>query len=91
MILGTTRDPKGGVMELRLVAGGDGDGDGDGGMVGCQGGKTCPTVYASDRDTFVIQGFVLDTDVHTSLGIPSGEEAVEVPRALIEQLLAQIS
>lgn len=74
-------------MELQKVAG---DGS-PGGITNCANGKTCPAVYKSDRDTFVIQGSVLEAVTHAALGIPAGEDAVEVPRELIEELLANIS
>jgi len=44
----------------------------------------CPTLYATDRDTFVIQGWkVLDSEALAAMDIPGHETAVEVPRALL--------
>jgi hypothetical protein len=52
----------------------------------CYGGS-CPTIYASDRGTIVVQGRLLDdNDVTTADVIPSeGEALVEIP---VEVLLA---
>jgi hypothetical protein len=44
---------------------------------------TCPTLYASDRGTFVVQGYVVnDTDVT----LPEGEALVEVPAELLREV-----
>jgi hypothetical protein len=44
---------------------------------------TCPTIYATDRGTFVIQGYpVTDADLEP----PEGEVLVEVPAALLRDL-----
>lgn len=44
----------------------------------------CPTLYATDRDTFVIQGWkVTDPEALGTLDLPDHETAVEVPRALL--------
>jgi hypothetical protein len=43
----------------------------------------CPTIYRTDRDTFVIQGaIVADADLQPS----EGETLVEVPQALLRDL-----
>jgi hypothetical protein len=56
-------------MELRLLSG------------SCFGG-TCPAVYATDRDTIVVQGkLVNDTGVTPS----DGEALVEIPAELLRQ------
>lgn len=51
------------------------------------GTDTCPTMYATDRGTFVVQGWVVtDPDALAQLaerGLPATETAVEVPRELI--------
>jgi hypothetical protein len=44
---------------------------------------TCPTLYATDRGTFVVQGYVVnDTDVT----LPEGEALVEVPAELLREV-----
>ncbi|MGW6027606.1 hypothetical protein [Streptomyces sp. NPDC055099] len=46
-----------------------------------------PTLYASDEDTYVIQGWkVLANDLLMQLEVPQGETAVEVPIELFEHL-----
>lgn len=50
---------------------------------GCEGG-TCPTVYATDRGTYVVQGaIVVDPEGVT---VPDGETLVEVPAELLAGL-----
>jgi hypothetical protein len=50
---------------------------------GCQAG-TCPTVYETDRGTYVVQGYVVtDEKALAELGLPAGESAVEVPAELL--------
>lgn len=44
----------------------------------------CPTLYATDRDTYVIQGWkVTDPEALAAMEVPDHETAVEVPRALL--------
>lgn len=51
----------------------------------CRNG-TCPTVYATDRGTYVIQGYtVSDSELAGQVDLPRGEAAVEVPRELLER------
>lgn len=53
---------------------------------GCED-STCPTVYATDRDTLVVQGYVVeDAEALAGLNLPAGESAVEIPRSLLEAL-----
>ena len=48
------------------------------------GDNGCPTLYATDRDTYVIQGWkVLDPEALAALDVPDHETAIEVPRALL--------
>jgi hypothetical protein len=49
----------------------------------CQGG-TCPTVYATDRGTLVVQGAIV-TDAE-GVNVPAGETLVEVPAELLAGL-----
>ena len=55
-------------MQLRRIAG------------TCPDGYSCPTAYVTDRGTLVIQGYTVDT---TTLAVPDGEAAVEVPLTLV--------
>jgi hypothetical protein len=46
----------------------------------CRDG-TCPTIYATDRGTVVVQGYtVTDADVT----VPEGEALVEIPAELLK-------
>lgn len=55
----------------------------------CNDGKTCPTVFATDRGTVVVQGsIVTDAAALAELALPSGETAVEVPSWLLPEVLA---
>ena len=54
----------------------------------CPNGRICPTVYKTDRDTLIIQGYkILDADERAALGLPAGEDAVEIPRSLLPEVL----
>ncbi|MEU3299983.1 hypothetical protein ABZ729_09195 [Streptomyces sp. NPDC006678] len=47
----------------------------------------CPTLYATDRDTYLVQGWkILANDLLMQLTVPEGETAVEVPTELFEHL-----
>jgi hypothetical protein len=49
-----------------------------------------PTLYATDRDTFVVQGWkVLDAEALAQLNIPDHETVIEVPRALLAYTSAE--
>lgn len=51
---------------------------------GCEN-RNCPTVYETDRGTFVVQGYVIsDPQALDQLGLPAGESAVEVPADLLK-------
>ena len=45
----------------------------------------CPAVYATDRGTFMVQGYVItDQGTLRELGLPPGESVVEVPADLLK-------
>jgi hypothetical protein len=51
------------------------------------GTTTCPQLYATDRDTYVVQGYVV-TDPEAlatarERGLPDDETLVEIPKALL--------
>ncbi|MFF8946716.1 hypothetical protein ACF1A5_31560 [Streptomyces sp. NPDC014864] len=47
----------------------------------------CPTLYATDRDSYIVQGWQLfANELLMQLEIPEGETAVEVPTELFEHL-----
>ncbi|WP_086820241.1 hypothetical protein [Allokutzneria sp. NRRL B-24872] len=54
------------------------------------GTSGCPTAFATDRGTFVIQGWkVTDGDALAEMrrrGLPEHETAVEIPAALLKHL-----
>ncbi|CAN5233181.1 hypothetical protein BH20ACT9_BH20ACT9_12020 [soil metagenome] len=52
---------------------------------GCSGGS-CPTVYATDRGTYVVQGYTVGSGEDAGLEVPSGEALVEVPAGLLHEL-----
>jgi hypothetical protein len=48
---------------------------------------TCPTVYATDRGTFVVQGTrVTDAEALAAMDIPAHETVIEVPLDLLRGL-----
>lgn len=56
-----------------------------------ESGKTgCPSYFATDRGTFVVQGWkVTDAEALAELaerGLPDHETAVEIPAALVERI-----
>jgi hypothetical protein len=47
-----------------------------------------PTLYATDRDTYVVQGWVVtDPEILAKLDVPEGETIVEVPQGLFAHLI----
>ncbi|MFD3420203.1 hypothetical protein [Streptomyces decoyicus] len=47
----------------------------------------CPTLYATDRDTYLVQGWkIFANDLLMQLTLSEGETAVEVPTELFEHL-----
>jgi len=44
----------------------------------------CPTLYATDRGTYVVQGVKLDARVLAQMTLPDHETAVEIPAALLK-------
>jgi hypothetical protein len=51
----------------------------------CPGRSTCPTIYATDRGTVVVQGYTLLPTEVSQIGLPAGESAVEIPASLLEE------
>lgn len=46
------------------------------------GGGSCPTVYRTDRNTLVVQGYIV-TPESAGLSLPTGEQLVEIPMELL--------
>ncbi|PSK96327.1 hypothetical protein CLV63_112212 [Murinocardiopsis flavida] len=51
----------------------------------CPDGVTCPTVFATDRASIVVQGYELAADELAKITLPSGETAVEIPVSLLKE------
>jgi hypothetical protein len=66
-------------MKAQLLVGG-------GGTTGCYGGS-CPTVYRTDRNTYVVQGNLIPQDDMKQFAVPSHEGVVEIPESLIRELV----
>ena len=69
-------------MKLEFVAGGCGGS-------GCAD-KTCPTIYRTDRGTFVVQGTQLGREDSAKLVLGANELAVELPEAVIWEALRKL-
>lgn len=53
----------------------------------CPDGRTCPTVFLTDRGTLAIVGStVTDPEVLAGLGLPAHESVVEIPRSLLPEV-----
>ena len=50
------------------------------------GGGSCPTVYRTDRDTYVIQGYVVAAET-AGVDLPAGEQLVEIPAELLAEAI----
>lgn len=48
------------------------------------GGGSCPTVYRTDHDTFVVQGYVVAPE-SAGIDVPTGEQLVEIPMELLAE------
>ncbi len=54
--------------------------------------NTCPTLYATDRGTFIVQGkLVFDPRVVGSFGLLPGEAIVEVPTRLLAEVAEKVT
>jgi len=62
-------------MKLELVAKSD-----------C-GGDTCPTVYQTDRGTFIVQGAQIFDLQPGQLTFGDNESAVEIPESVVKNLV----
>lgn len=60
-----------------------------GGSSACLGGD-CPTIYKTDRDTLVVQGYVLDGPERTEFDTPANEGVVEIPADVLLQAAEQL-
>ena len=54
------------------------------------GETNCPSLYRTDRDTFVVQGWrILDPEALAQLDIPAHETVVEVPIDVLAEIAAR--
>jgi hypothetical protein len=49
-------------------------------------GGNSPTLYDTDEDMYVIQGWTIDQETLSQLRLPDGETAVIIPKALMKHL-----
>lgn len=54
------------------------------------GSGTCPTVYRTDRDTYVVQGYTVTAE-DAGLDLPPGEQLVEIPAEIFAQAMKATS
>jgi hypothetical protein len=54
------------------------------------GAGSCPTVYRTNRGTFVVQGYAV-TGSDVGVDLPDGEFLVEIPADLLEQAARTVS
>lgn len=44
-----------------------------------------PTIYETDRDSFLVQGWVVtDPEALATVNVPDGETVVEIPRRMLQ-------
>ena len=54
------------------------------------GETNCPSLYRTDRDTFVVQGWrISDPETLAQLDIPAHETVVEVPVDVLAEIAAR--
>lgn len=58
-------------------------------LAGQCGAGTCPTVYRTDRETIVVQGYVVNED-SAGVEVPDGERLVEIPTDVLLAAADQI-
>ncbi|BFU45436.1 hypothetical protein KRMM14A1004_36730 [Krasilnikovia sp. MM14-A1004] len=46
------------------------------------GAGSCPTVYRTDRNTLVVQGYIVAAE-SVDVDLPAGEQLVEIPMELL--------
>ena len=54
-------------------------------LLGTESGKEgCPALYATDRGTYVVQGYTLTAEA-AGVDLPAGEQLVEIPAELLAE------
>lgn len=56
----------------------------------CCTGGCCPKVYRTDRDTFVVQGNMVNAEDARQFSLASHEVIVEIPEALVIALADRV-
>lgn len=51
--------------------------------------QACPSLYETETE-YVVQGKILDQETRVSMGMPSDEDAIVVPKALLDRLRQSI-
>jgi hypothetical protein len=59
-------------------------------VVGRCGGGECPTVYRTDRNTLVVQGYAFEP-ADAGVTVPDGERMVEIPVELLADYVRTMS
>lgn len=57
---------------------------------GCHGGS-CPTVYKTDRGSFVVQGNLVNSAEVADIQVPASEGLVEIPESLVAALVSRLN
>lgn len=52
----------------------------------CSSGRTCPNINASDRGTYVVQGYPMTCPALGGQVLGPGESVVEIPSSLLPEL-----
>jgi hypothetical protein len=60
------------------------------GTTGCVGGE-CPTIYRTDRGTFVVQGSLVNPSEVGDIPVPAHEGLVEIPETLARALTTKLA
>jgi hypothetical protein len=53
--------------------------------------STCPTVFRTDRGTFVVQGKILQAEAASGLTLSHDETAVEIPESLLTNIVDKLA
>lgn len=48
---------------------------------------SCPTIYETDRNSFLIQGFILSKEDKEKINLPESEDVIEVPADFLASFL----
>ena len=57
----------------------------------CCGGGRCNRIFITDRNTYIIQGKMVEEEVKNRLNLLPNESAVEIPKELMEEFIQKFS